>query len=463
MPAGLSVNYFSPLPPQPTDIGNHALGVASELAARAEVTLWTDQAEWDARIERTAPVRRFDPAAPPFREMNRADANIYNLGNNAAFHRGIFHLARRVPGVVVLHDTRLQHFFGALGAAGGAEREVYLAAMRRFHGEEATAAAHRFFAGELPFEELVLRYPMTLAAVDRAIAVIVHNPAEHRALLARVRVPLYLQPLSFPAGAVPDRRAPVGDRMLRLVVFGFIGANRRVASIVEALAGMPDRGRFALDVYGPLEDERLVDEPVERHGMQGQVTRHGFVEEAILDTALAGADLVLNLRHPTMGEASGSQLRIWRAAAPSLVTRTGWYATLPEDAVFFVEPDSEIESIRVHLAALRREPVRFARAGRRGREVLEREHSPVRYAAALLNIAREGPAQHGRRQGIDLARRAAGELLQIMEAPAVATVSRAVAEAVRDLVAPPEPPTPGQDDGLEQGRGSDASCVEVSI
>jgi glycosyltransferase involved in cell wall biosynthesis len=462
MPARLKINFFSPLPPLPTDIGNHTLHVAPELAARAEVTLWTDQAEWDARIGRVAPVRRFDPAAPPVREMNRADANIYNIGNNAAFHRGIFGLARRAPGIVVLHDTRLQHFFAAFGEAEGAERDFYLTAVRRSHGEEAAAAARRFLAGELPLDDLVARYPMTLAAIDRAVAAVVHNPAEYRALLAEARIPLYLQPLSFPAGEAPPRRAAPGpsasgeDRRLRLVVFGFIGGNRRIASIVEALAGMPERGHFALDVYGRLEDERLVDEPVARHGAEGLVTRHGFVPEVTLDAALAGADLALNLRHPSMGEASGSQLRIWRAALPSLVTRTGWYATLPEDAVFFVEPGAEVESIRAHLAELRRDPSRFARAGRRGREILERDHSPAQYAAALVDIAREGPAQHGRRQGIDLARKGAAELLEITGAAAIGTASRAVAEAIRDLVAPPDPT---RDGGGPSGPGCGGSIA----
>src|SRR3954469_21503493 len=140
MPARLRINFFSPLPPMPTDIGNHTLHVAPELADRADITLWSDQANWDARIERIAPVRRFDPANPPGREMNCADANVYNLGNNAAFHSGIFNLSQRTPGIVVLHDTRLQHFFAALARMGGMEHELYVARMWRTHGEEAAAA-----------------------------------------------------------------------------------------------------------------------------------------------------------------------------------------------------------------------------------------------------------------------------------------------------------------------------------
>lgn len=53
---------------------------------------------------------------------------------------------------------------------------------------------------------------------------------------------------------------------------------------------------------------------------------------------LAHSDMALNIRYPSMEEASFSQLRIWEHALPAIVTRVGWYATLPEDVVFFVRP-----------------------------------------------------------------------------------------------------------------------------
>jgi glycosyltransferase involved in cell wall biosynthesis len=436
MPTRLKINFFSPLPPLPTDIGNHTLHVAPELADRADITLWSDQANWDTRIEQIAPVRRFDPNAPPVREMNCADANVYNLGNNAVFQSGIFNISQQAPGIVVLHDTRLQHFFAALARTDATQQELYLDRMWRAHGEEAAVAARGFLASELPFEDLVERYPLTLAMLDRAVAAVVHNPEAYQALHSQTRVPLYLQPLCFPADVAPQRPSSSRSNPTRLVVFGFIGFNRRIASILEALAGMPNREQFHLDIYGRMEDQRLVDEPIARFDLGNLVECHGFVDERTLDAALLNADLALNLRYPSMGEASGSQLRIWRAALPSLVTRTDWYATLPDDAVFFVEPAAEIESIRAHLASLYQNPERFVRAGWRGRQILEKVHSPAQYAMGLIDIAAAGPAQHARRQAIDLAYRVAKELLYVMDAPKCATVAQTVAEAIRDLVAP---------------------------
>ena len=41
---------------------------------------------------------------------SRADVHLYHLGNNQ-LHAGIYARALRTPGVAVLHDAVLQHFF----------------------------------------------------------------------------------------------------------------------------------------------------------------------------------------------------------------------------------------------------------------------------------------------------------------------------------------------------------------
>ncbi len=95
------------------------------------------------------------------------------------------------------------------------------------------------------------------------------------------------------------------------------------------------------------------------------VTLHGFVPAEDLEAALTSAHLAINLRFPTMGEASVSQLQIWDHALPSLVTRVGWYATLPQETVAFVRPEHEITDIQAHLHAFVDDPGRYAHMGRR--------------------------------------------------------------------------------------------------
>src|SRR5262249_38055921 len=147
------------------------------------------------------------------------------------------------------------------------------------------------------------------------------------------------QDWSRAATAQPDR-APY-----RLIVFGHSGPNRRLDVLLQTLAEFPARDQFRLDIYGELGDNERVQSWINSRHLEGLVAVHGFVPEAALDTALSRAHLAVNLRYPTMGESSGGQLRIWDHALPSLVTREGWYASLPEDVVAFVRPNHEITDI----------------------------------------------------------------------------------------------------------------------
>lgn len=429
----MKLNIFSPLPPVFSDVANYTMRVATALRTMADVTLWTAQAQ-PPEVPDGFAVQMFEPGRVPWKLLNDADLNIYNLGNNASYHQAIFDVARQAPGLLVLHDSRLQHFFARYSETPGADRAFYLDCMRRFHGPEALADAEAFLAGAIGIDTLVDRYPLTLAALDTALAAIIHNPADGAALAGQTRTPVFVLPLPYPAGPTRLPRPP--GQVLRLVIFGFIGLNRRLDSILEALAGISDHA-IRLDIYGKLEEAERIEAQIAGYDLADRVHCHGYVPEAELDAALAAADLAFNLRFPTMGEASGSQMRIWNAALPSLVTRIGWYAELPQDAVFFVEPGHEVEMIRVHLAGLRSDPERYLQAGARGRAVLVERHDPTRYAAALLSAMAQIDTLHARHQAIGLSRTAAAHLLDMTGVAGVELGAGQVADAISALTAAP--------------------------
>src|SRR5579859_1494447 len=110
----MKLNWFSPLLPARSGIANFTSHLMPALAARAEVTLWTDQAEWDSALETHARVRRYEGESIPWPDVNQAEMSVYHLGNNPTFHHSIWQLSRKHPGIVVLHDLRLQDFFGEI-------------------------------------------------------------------------------------------------------------------------------------------------------------------------------------------------------------------------------------------------------------------------------------------------------------------------------------------------------------
>jgi hypothetical protein len=86
----LKINWFSPLPPVRSGIAHYAMQVLPVLAGCHEVVLWTDQDQVAPEAHRIARIARFDPASPPWRELNNGAISIYHLGNHPDFNsRGL--------------------------------------------------------------------------------------------------------------------------------------------------------------------------------------------------------------------------------------------------------------------------------------------------------------------------------------------------------------------------------------
>jgi glycosyltransferase involved in cell wall biosynthesis len=383
----MKLNWFSPLPPAKTEIAYYTARVVRYLGKRAEVTLWTDQSNWDADLENYARVRRYRAGPDFWAELNHSDISIYHIGNNALFHNWIWQVSRSHPGLVILHDLHLHHFFAGVhcGAAQGVGE--YLAQMKFYYGAEGQHDGEECFKRGAPIMHyLAERYPLTLHALENALGVLVHTPDAFHILKEENLWPVAYAPLPY-AAEMSDQAPLLSEEPYHLIIFGHLGDNRRLDVLFKALAELPTKDQFHLDIYGQLWDKKLVLGQIRSLELKSHVTVHGFVPEEKLNAALSRASLAINLRYPTMGEASASQLRIWSHALPSLVTKIGWYATLPPDTVAYVRPEHEVADIKAHLSAFLDNPERFSRMGERGRRVLEEEHQPEAYVQAILDLS----------------------------------------------------------------------------
>ena len=390
----MNLNWFSPLPPAKTGIADFVSGVLPPLSRRAQVTLWTDQTEWDRSIEQHAEVRSYRLDQMPWMDLNRGDLSFYNLGNNHLFHGSIWQVARRQPGAVILHDLSLHEFFDSLYRHQWQDTDGYLDHMETHYGEEGrNAAAESVRNGATSIHPLTERYPLTALALENSLGVLVHTREAYEELKQANRWVLAYAPLPFSPKPPPSlsREQPnkkrVNGQPYRLIVFGFINRNRRLDVLLETLAQFPQKDKFLLDIYGEVWDPDHIRKQIKVLGLGRQVTLRGFASESELDLALGRADLAVNLRYPTMGEASISQLRIWAHGLPSLVTRVGWYGGLPDNVVVHVRPEHEVLDIQEHLKAFLAEPDRFARMGEQGRQLLAEQHSVEKYVDAVLDLA----------------------------------------------------------------------------
>jgi glycosyltransferase involved in cell wall biosynthesis len=404
----MKLNWFSPLPPERTDIAHYTGRVASALMRNFEVVFWTDQRAGAHTLPAGSDVCFFDREHIEGRSFNAqlfSGLNVYNFGNDARFHSGIFRVARKIPGLAVLHDSRLHHFVFEMHRGDDPPWAGYLNLAREYYGEVGRAKAEAIVAADgRTVIDAIEDMPFVEAVTDNAIAVLSHSSL---GLRQRSSAPVLTLPLPFESLPPNSNIKRAWRPPWRFVLFGYVNTNRRLESVIRALGTVRDTYDFQFDIYGTLWDEFAVRSLIAQCGLTGRINIHGFVPETELDRAIASAHVAFHLRHPTMGEASGGILRSWAHATPTLVTDADWFAGLPNNIVLKLSVENEIADIQKVFAQLHEDSSRFETIGLAARSWLQQMHSPDHYAqalsAALLDLPMLMTRYAGRRMLLHLA------------------------------------------------------------
>ena len=381
------VHWVSPIPTAETDIAHYTNRILPELAETCELVLWTDASSWDRSLERICPVRQLDPdrvTPADFARMGSgqgADAIFVQIGNSWVFHAGLLRLVRRIPSIVVLHDLAIQEMSVDSIHNQLLDEDLYLDEMGHWYGAEGLKRAEAVLRGKARALDLARDMPGFQITLDRAVSVLAHTPAAYQAVQGTGALPTYLLDLPFKPSPAAPPATRAADGPLQFVQFGYIGPNRRLEQVLEALAPL------AQEIDFRFWDPRYVRDRVEALGLSDRVEIHGFVPEPELDARLAQAHLVFNLRYPTMGEASGSQLRIWNASAAAVVTDLGWYGSLPDETVFKIPLEDETAALQDLVRRIACDRSLGADIATAGRARLEARHTPAIYAEAIAEVA----------------------------------------------------------------------------
>ncbi len=279
-----------------------------------------------------------------------ADVSLYHIGNNH-LHREIYSRALAHPGVSVLHDAVLQHFFlGTLGEAGYIEEFVFnYGEWMRGMAEELWRNRARSASDSRYFE-----YPMLKRIATRSRAVIVHNPAAAAAVRRHAPdVRIFEIPHLFVPPALPDSadvlrlRADLGlgPRTLLVAVFGHMRESKRLPAVVRAVkaawASGADVRLLIAGAFASSDLERasaaLLDD--------SRILRTGYLSEADFWLHASAADLCVNLRFPTAGETSGIAIRLMGIGKPVVFTAGEEIARIPENACLRVDAGAAEEEM----------------------------------------------------------------------------------------------------------------------
>jgi glycosyltransferase involved in cell wall biosynthesis len=383
----LRLAFFSPLPPSRSGIADYSRALLPYLAQESEVTLFAENPKVvGGELKSSFEIRPLSDYPDGRWEFDLA---LYQMGNSS-HHEAIYETALRYPGVVVLHDHGLHHFISGR-TAGRDNYPAYILEMGYELGLEGVKLA--WDIRERRAEHPLFEVPLNKRLVERSLGLIVHSQIVADMLARQTTA----RPLRIIPALMEKRTGRPRREALKLspetVIFASLGLVTAEKRLDLALAAFSQLRREIPNshflIVGDAHEKVDVPEMIGRLGLEEAVTHLGFVEdlESFVDW-IATADIIINLRHPTVGESSATALRAMAAGKPVIVFDLGWYGELPEGAVVKVRP-LDSEGLLAAMRQLAQRPELRKQMGETAAAHIEQRHDPANVAQQYLVFAGE--------------------------------------------------------------------------
>ncbi len=375
----MNIRWFSPLDVEKTEIGRYTRALLPYLEKAFSLGVITDATEI------------YQELTPETHAWAGNALNIYNIGNSS-LHCGIVNQAMENPGVIILHDVCLLEL-GIAHAKEHPEFDLQEMVINEY-GTEAGKLLSQLYSDKTyewcgdsqeQYGDFVTLYPPFETFISNAYGIVVHSQYALEKVKARYSGPVIKLNLPYDAAVgAPNHRQ--FTRPLEIIFCGHAGPNRRLTQFFSAWAEVSQPNLFRLSLYGNISKAEELLSQAANFGLAEFIKVVGFVDDDVLDKAIARSDLALNLRNPTMGEASASQLRYWSHGIASIVSDVGWYGELPNNVVLKVSSNSEQEGLIAILERILSGEQELLDTGGAGYQYLQNHHSLAQYIASLSSF-----------------------------------------------------------------------------
>lgn len=383
------IALVTPWPPDWSGVAEYNRRLTRALANRVDVDVVTADPVRGYSIPVERGVRLVAAGERPlFAGLRRYDRIVYCMGNSR-FHAHVFELLVARPDAVVFHDVQLTGFFGAIA---GNERP-----------EDPSGALGARIQAMYPDLETVLA--QADGAQPPAPAVFMTRGIQRYAKQCFVHSSSALEMLAFDRGSL-DRHAPAtilpyglpdvaewvrvrGEASATplIVSLGAVAEVKGIAKLISAFALLTKEHPAARLVIagGPAEqaDSTRWHEYARKHAPQAKIEIPGRVSAERYTALLRQADVAVQLRLVSNGEASGATADCLAAGIPTLVTDLGWAGELPAEVVARVPVDASAALIAGRIDELLVDPQRRSAISAAALDYV-RSHSIARAADAYV-------------------------------------------------------------------------------
>ena len=351
--------YASPFPPMQSGISDYSVVLVKALQQLFDITLYTDDYRISDKSLSQYPVLRHGRDSIPF---DRFRYIIYNIGNNPEFHQYIYESLLNHPGMVILHDMVIFYLFVGYYL----NKDVFLSATYEKQGLAdflvIKDSVKRYGSNLLHIKSLAAKLPMNRELLASGNRIMVHSRYAREEILktriieekdvAHINMICQIDDTDnriskdslFEKYGVPKHATVVAS-------FGHIAETKLNQEICMAVRHIRSRTDmpicYVMVGQGDYANAYLED---------GLIIKTDYVELHEFNAFIKYADIVVNMRYPSMGETSAALLRILQTGKACITNNGGWFSEIPDDCVFKVDLDDKENNIENAILRLMNEP-----------------------------------------------------------------------------------------------------------
>jgi len=320
------------------------------------------------------------------------DAVLYHMGNHWRYHKNVFQALCRVPGLVLLHDCVLHHFFSRYIAECGKFKAFRNLLEFCYPGSGEQIAS--FFKGKgdpytFPMPGIVARLARGTIVTNEYGRNIVLKDAPG-AKVKKINHPYFPSDINTGTAHAIRQKFNIPESCFVLSSVGHLTPTKRIDVAIEAFCRF--HKRFPNSVFllaGEISAQLPLMEMISKSPSKN-IEYLGYLNDAEFDGLMQLADVFINLRYPSNGETSGTLLHMLGRGKVAVVSDYAQFAELPDKICVKIAlgPD-EASELAGQLFSLAGDKKRRARIGAAAREYVEHNHTREDAAKAIINFANE--------------------------------------------------------------------------
>lgn len=387
------IAIMTPWPMQESGIANYVYKLMPYWAEYFDIDIFVDNSEVSDKDFLPNPYGKLYMIDELEKRHSDYDELVYQIGNSGQYHSAIYESLKKYSGVAEIHDYILQPFF-YYGYFLKEKKDIYRRALIDGYGS----------AGKRKYSEIERtgmepngeEFPMTHAVAAVSKQVVFHN---HWSKGQMPNVPVRVIPLAcFDKEDIPQSeqmrvtaeiKSEYGlrDSDLILSCFGFVNHNKRPEVVLRAVKKLRERGYPVKLIFWGDGSISGVKSLISQLNLDDMAHVTGYIDRVKYEAGLQLSDIVVNLRYPSMGEASATLCEAYKFGKPVIVTDTNQYREFPDEVCWKIPIDAgEVESLTEMIAYLIDHPKVRAALGQNAQAYAEQVLSPAKIAKQYKEI-----------------------------------------------------------------------------